>query len=102
MEIYDHSATARGRAFLWGGIVAGVLLIGVLFTHGFGLLRGPGASADTPLLLHQGNKIVIPEGSPLRQRLTVLPAAARQASAKLTLPGLVEADPARTAAVLTP
>ena len=103
MEIYDHSATARGRAFLWGGIGAGALLIAVLFTHGFGLLGGGhGASTETPLLLHQGDKIIIPEGSPLRQRLTVLPAAAQAASGKLTLPGVVEADPARTAALLTP
>jgi len=103
MEIYDHSATARGRAFLWGGIGAGALLIAVLFTHGFGLLGGGhGANAETPLLLHQGDKIIIPEGSPLRQRLTVLPAAAQAASGKLTLPGVVEADPARTAALLTP
>ncbi|HUJ80950.1 MAG TPA: efflux RND transporter periplasmic adaptor subunit [Candidatus Acidoferrales bacterium] len=103
MEIYDHSATARGRVFLWGGIGAGALLIAVLFTHGFGLLGGGhGANAETPLLLHQGDKIIIPEGSPLRQRVTVLPAAAQAASGKLTLPGVVEADPARTAALLTP
>lgn len=103
MEIYDHSATARGRVFLWGGIGAGALLIAVLFTHGFGLLGGGhGASTETPLLLHQGDKIIIPEGSPLRQRVTVLPAAAQAASGKLTLPGVVEADPARTAALLTP
>jgi membrane fusion protein, heavy metal efflux system len=103
MEIFDHSATARGRAFLWGGVAAGVLLIVVLFTRGFGLLGGGrGASPDSPSLLHQGDKIVIPEGSPLRQRLTVLPASAQAVSGRLTLPGVVEADPARTAAVLTP
>ena len=103
MEIYDHSATARGRAFLWGGFAAGVLLIVALFSRGFGLLGGgPSASNGTPLLVHQGDKIVIPEGSPLRQRLTVLPAAAQAVNGRLTLPGVVEADPAHTAAILTP
>jgi cobalt-zinc-cadmium efflux system membrane fusion protein len=103
MEIHDHTKTARGRAFLWGGIALGVLLIAALFTHGFGLLGGgSGAGAETPQLVHQGNKIVVPEGSPLRQRLTVEPAVLQPVSGRVVLPGVVEADPARTAAVLTP
>jgi len=54
------------------------------------------------LMLRQGDKIVVPEGSPLRERLTVMAAAAEAVSSKLQLPGIVEADPARTASVLTP
>jgi cobalt-zinc-cadmium efflux system membrane fusion protein len=54
------------------------------------------------MLVRQGDKIVIPESSPLRKRLTVTPAHAEPVSAKLVLPAIVESDPARTAAVLTP
>jgi cobalt-zinc-cadmium efflux system membrane fusion protein len=53
-------------------------------------------------MVRQGNKIVVPEGSPLRDRLTVIAAPAESVSSKLVLPGIVESDPARTAAVLTP
>jgi len=53
-------------------------------------------------MVRQGDKIIVPEGSALRNRLSVMPAAAQTVSAKLVLPGVVESDPARTAAVLTP
>jgi cobalt-zinc-cadmium efflux system membrane fusion protein len=53
-------------------------------------------------MVRQGDKILVPEGSALRNRLSVMPAAAQAVSAKLVLPGVVESDPARTAAVLTP
>jgi cobalt-zinc-cadmium efflux system membrane fusion protein len=51
-------------------------------------------------MVHQGDKIFIPEGSALRQALAVMPAEAKPVNAKLTLPGTVESDPARTAVVL--
>jgi membrane fusion protein, heavy metal efflux system len=103
MPLHDHEPTLQGRAFLWGGIGLGLLLLAALLTHGFGLLGGSGKSDEPPaLMVRQGDKILVPEGSALRNRLTVMPAAAELVSAKLVLPGLVESDPARTAAVLTP
>ncbi len=103
MQIHDHAPNALGRSFLWGGILLGLLLVAVFLTRGFGLI-GTGATADTvpAMLVRQGDKIVIPESSPLRKRLTVTPAHAEPVSAKLVLPAIVESDPARTAAVLTP
>jgi len=53
-------------------------------------------------MVRQGDKIIVPEGSALRDRLTVQPASAQAVSPKLILPGIVESDPARTTAVLTP
>lgn len=91
-----------GPAFLWGGIALGLLLVVGLYTHGFGLMTGPPKSPESPLLLRQGEKITIPEGSPLRSRLTVMPAVAEQVSDTLVVPGIVETNPARTFAVLTP
>jgi cobalt-zinc-cadmium efflux system membrane fusion protein len=103
MPIHDHEPTFRGGAFLWGGIGLGLLFLVALLTHGFGLLGGSGKGTEAPaLMVRQGDKIIVPEGSALRGRLSVMPASVQPVSAKLILPGVVESDPARTAAVLTP
>ena len=103
MQIHDHAPNAWGRSFLWGGIILGVLLVAAFLTDGFGLLGGGKVAETGPAMLErQGDKIVIPESSPLRQRLVVTPVHAEPVSAKLQLPATVESDPARTAAVLTP
>jgi membrane fusion protein, heavy metal efflux system len=102
MPIHDHKPTRRGGAFLWGGIGLGVLLLATLLTHGFGLFSGRKAPAEPDLMTRQGDKILVPEGSSLRSRLSVVAAAAQQVKPKLQLPAVVESDPARTAAVLTP
>lgn len=103
MPIHDHEPSFRGKAFLWGGIALGVLFLAALLTHGFGLFGGGGKNEEPPaLMVRHGDQIVIPEGSALRKALTVEPAAARPVNAKIALPAVVESDPARTAAVLTP
>jgi membrane fusion protein, heavy metal efflux system len=102
MPLSDHQMTREGRFFMWGGTALGVLLLIGLFTHGFGLLGGSANNAAAPQLVHQGDKITIPESSPLRQRLTVMPVQAEIVSPELVLPGIVESDPARTAAILPP
>jgi membrane fusion protein, heavy metal efflux system len=103
MPIHDHQPKFLGRAFFWGGIGLGALLVVVLLTHGFGLLRGRNQGGEAPAaLIHQGNAIVVPEGSALRRELTVLAAAEEPVSPTLQLPAVIESDPARTAAVLTP
>jgi cobalt-zinc-cadmium efflux system membrane fusion protein len=103
MPMHDHEPNLQGRAFLWGGIALGVLVAAALLTHGFGLLRGSNKSDEGPAaMVHQGDKIVVPEGSALRARLSIAPASAEPVTPRLVLPGIVESDPARTAAVLTP
>jgi cobalt-zinc-cadmium efflux system membrane fusion protein len=54
------------------------------------------------LMVRQGDKIFVPEGSALRARLSVMPAPERPVSPQLSLPAVVESDPARTSAVLAP
>jgi membrane fusion protein, heavy metal efflux system len=98
----EHSVNPRGRAFFWGGIILGLLLLVVLLTHGFGLLRGTPEEEPPPALVHKGDKIFVPENSPLRQRLAVEPAPAQDTNAVVSAPGVVEADPARTITVLPP
>ncbi len=103
MNSNPHPATALGRAFLWGGIALGLVFIAALLTHGFGLWSAAANSTSgSEAFVRQGGRIVVPEGSPLRKRLAVAPARAESTNAKLVLPGIVESDPARTAAVLTP
>ena len=103
MELDNHTPTARGRAFFWGGIVLGVILLVTLLTHGFGLLgnRNDGAE-QAPAMVRQGSKIIVPAGSTLRERLIVMPAQIESVQAKLLLPAIVESDPRRTSTVLSP
>src|SRR5277367_119959 len=100
MPIHEHEPTLRGRAFLWAGVGLGVLFLVVFLTHGFGLFGSKQGAEQADLMVRQGAKIFVPEGSALRARLTVTPAAAEAVSAKLVLPAIVESDTARTAAVL--
>jgi cobalt-zinc-cadmium efflux system membrane fusion protein len=101
-DAYEHAATPRASAFLWGSIGLGVLLVLLLLTHGFGLFGRAPAAEETPALVHQGTKIFVPEKSLLRQRLTVSPAATEPTSGRITAPGNVESDPVRTVTVLPP
>ncbi len=103
MPINEHGPTARGNAFLWGGAALGLLFLALVWSGGFGLLRG-GKKADSApdLMVRQGDKITVPEGSALRSRLSVMPAALQSIGGRLLLPGVVESDPARTVSILTP
>ena len=99
---HDHSPSPRGRTFFWGGIGGGVLLVVLLLTHGFGLWSARGSAQEAPALVHEGERIFVPEKSPLRQRLTVQVAPAEERTAIVTAPGIVESDPTRTVNVLPP
>jgi membrane fusion protein, heavy metal efflux system len=101
MPIHDHQPAFRGRVFLWGGIGLGVLFLVGFLTHGFGLIGAGGKGAEAPeLMTRQGDKIVVPEGSSLRSRLTIESASARPINVKYILPATIESDPARTTPVL--
>jgi cobalt-zinc-cadmium efflux system membrane fusion protein len=102
MENLEHTPTPRGQVFLWGGIAAGVLLLLLLYTRGFGLFSRAAGAPESALLEHRGNQIYVPEGSALRPRLTVVPAGIENVSGNVLAPGVVESDPARTALLLSP
>jgi len=103
MKLHDHEATPLGRVFLWGGIVLGVILMLLLVTGGFGLFsKGAAATTGDEAMLRKGDRIIVPEHSPLRDRLAVAPAQAQGTAEKLVLPGIVESNPAATAVVLSP
>ena len=49
-----------------------------------------------------GDRIVVPDGSPLRTRLTVAAPIMKEVARTLVLPAVVEADPSRTVKVMPP
>jgi cobalt-zinc-cadmium efflux system membrane fusion protein len=102
-HLHDHEPNRLGRAFFWGGLGGGALLAVLLLTHGFGLWAGHrGEGEESAALVHQGERIFIPEKSPLRTRLTVATAPAEERGTLVKAPGVVESDPARTVDVLPP
>jgi membrane fusion protein, heavy metal efflux system len=66
------------------------------------LAQGPARSDSGPLLVREGDRIIVPEGSPLRAKLTVEAVAEQQIQRTLVLPAVVEADPSRLVKVLPP
>ena len=108
----QHSAGLQ-RSYMRPGIV----LMLVLLTAGAGLaayrlildLSGRPSPAPAavpqravPNLVRDGSRVTVPEGSPLRGKLTIGTVAQQQIERKLQLPAIVEADPARTVKVLPP
>ena len=65
-------------------------------------LRASAAKLSVPNLVKKGQQIEIPEGSPLRNKLTIEPVAEKTIERTLVLPAVVEADPARLVKVLPP
>src|SRR5258707_4742707 len=57
---------------------------------------------EVPMLIREGARIRVPDGSPLRGKPTVGPVAQRKIKRRLLLPAVVEADRARTVKVLPP
>jgi membrane fusion protein, heavy metal efflux system len=55
-----------------------------------------------PLVIRQGDEMVVPEDSPLRARLVVAPVGLLAAPHAIALPGVVEADPTRVVSILPP
>ncbi len=103
MEPSRASSGSSRRGVLIVLVILGLIGLAAYFTNGFGLFTKPKTEEPAqPAVVRHGEKLEVPENSPLRQRLTVAPVASEAVSGKLVLPGLVEADPARTAAVLTP
>jgi cobalt-zinc-cadmium efflux system membrane fusion protein len=87
-----------------------VLVAGAVAAGGYRLLAGPfGSARSAPavaakaqILIRTGERIVVPEGSPVRSSLTVAPVAEQDVPRSLVLPAVVEADPARLIKVLPP
>jgi membrane fusion protein, heavy metal efflux system len=66
------------------------------------LAQGPAKPDSGPLLVREGDRIIVPEGSPLRSKLTVEAVAEQEIRQTLTLPAIVEADPSRLVKIVPP
>jgi membrane fusion protein, heavy metal efflux system len=93
-----------------GGRVWLVVLVALAAGAAFDRIIAPSTSnsqvertvAAPPPLSRVGNRIVVPPESLLRSQLTVDPVVVKEVARELVLPGLVEADPARTVNVMPP
>lgn len=110
----DHSRLDHSRLG-FGSIVAALGLVGlalVILTGAYrqigtsywtkALAQGPARPDSGPQLVREGDRIIVPEGSPLRAKLTVAAVAEQQVQRTLVLPAVVEADPSRLVKVLPP
>jgi cobalt-zinc-cadmium efflux system membrane fusion protein len=105
-SVYDKSRSARIPTR--SAMMLAVFLIGVGI--GFAAYRFAANSArpafvpeeSGPYLVREGQRVVVPDGSPLRDKLTVDAVSQREIARNLVLPAVVEADPARLIKVLPP
>jgi membrane fusion protein, heavy metal efflux system len=81
-------------------IVAGVAIAG--FDHQGNAAAAEASTDATPNFVRQGERITIPERSPLRSRVAVQAVTSLDAAHTLELPAQVEADPAHTTNILPP
>ena len=63
---------------------------------------GGSPQREVQLVERQGDKLFIPEASPLRQRLNVTPVKEQNIQRHLTAPAVVEADPSKLAKITPP
>jgi cobalt-zinc-cadmium efflux system membrane fusion protein len=83
-------------------LLAVVGTAGVLVGPAAGCSRSKAEAPEPPEVVHEGEKIVIPPGSPWRERLKIAPARIEKVSTRLIVPATVESDPARTAKITPP
>lgn len=78
--------------------IAATLLLSVSACHRAASAEPP----DPPQPVHQGNLVIVPEGSVLRQRLEVQPLRTEVLRRRLTAPATVESDPSHLARISAP
>src|SRR5499427_472139 len=120
-QVSDGSNARSGHARTWMAfaavVLAAALAVGIFRTGVYRSAIDAARSAitgvtsrqpvtalqhESPMLIREGARISVPEGSPLRGKLVVGAVEEREIQRKLVLPSVVEADPARTVKVLPP
>src|SRR5215468_5676332 len=108
MKSVDKNDRTLQRHRVWRGFL--LLMIGAGIGAGaYRLIATPSGSealtipkTAAPNLIKKGGRIEIPDGSPLRDKLTIDAIGQRDIKRNLVLPAVVEADPARLVKVLPP
>ncbi|MDP9895550.1 cobalt-zinc-cadmium efflux system membrane fusion protein [Variovorax boronicumulans] len=96
-----HPQPLLPRGWLALGLLAGAALLLVLTVYR-AHASAPPVAAPGPLLVREGNRLVVPAGSALRDRLRVETVGDAASAHEVALPATVEADPARTANIVPP
>ncbi|HLZ03508.1 MAG TPA: efflux RND transporter periplasmic adaptor subunit [Bradyrhizobium sp.] len=95
-----RTPTSRAMGLTW---LVAVLLVGIAL---YGFRGGPAGRPEAPTkavpLVRSGDAIAVPEASPVRGKLVIAPVVARDVPRDLTLPAVVEADPAHLVKVAPP
>jgi cobalt-zinc-cadmium efflux system membrane fusion protein len=95
----------RGLTLLVAGMFLGIVADRMIVTFPR-ILEAPqpqqARAAPAPAFSHVGNRIIVPDTSPLRTLLSVSAPAMKDVARTLVLPASVEADPSRTVRVLPP
>jgi cobalt-zinc-cadmium efflux system membrane fusion protein len=90
----------RQRCF---ATVTGAVLLGLFSGTGAAVVANPDTGkAAGPVVVRQGDELIVPANSPLRTRLVVSSVNELAFPHVLTLPGVVEADPSRIVNILPP
>jgi cobalt-zinc-cadmium efflux system membrane fusion protein len=108
MKPVDKNDRTLGRRRAWAGVL--LVLIGAGIGAGaYRLIATPSDSealsipkVGVPNLVKNGERIEIPDRSPLRDKLTIDAIGQKEIKRNLLLPAVVEADPARLVRVLPP
>ena len=91
---------SRAMGLTW---LVAMLLVAIAL---YGFLGGPAGRPEAPAkampLVRSGDTVTVPKGSPVRSKLVVAPVVAREVPRDLTLPAVVEADPAHLVKVAPP
>ncbi|WP_231973194.1 efflux RND transporter periplasmic adaptor subunit [Variovorax sp. HW608] len=96
------SPSSKSRPMWWAAIAVPCALIAFL---GWRALRAEAPAPVPPThpeLVRTANRLFVPEESPLRKRLAVAPVDEASSAHSVSLPAVVEADPASTVNILAP
>jgi cobalt-zinc-cadmium efflux system membrane fusion protein len=89
---------AVATALIIGAVCFGAYRVFISPSH----YRGGEVVGKAAPVFRSGDRITVPEGSPVRRALAVAPVAVKDIRRDLVLPAVVEADPGRTVKVLPP
>jgi cobalt-zinc-cadmium efflux system membrane fusion protein len=77
-------------------------IVGILLSAALATTAWSASAEPAPMFVVQSGRIVVPADSPLRQRLQVKAVGEQPGRRVLSVPALVEADPARVVAIVPP
>jgi cobalt-zinc-cadmium efflux system membrane fusion protein len=99
--VFGTASPAKKLLYLVAVLALGVLAFRLIGPFGVSPLAPPPAEKAQPLI-RSGESVFVPEHSPLRGRIAVVPVPAKDIQRNLVLPAAVEADPARLIKVAPP